>query len=327
MKVLVTGATGFVGSEVVRQLVSQGADVRILRRAASSLDLLGDVAHRLEQVIGDVAQAETVWKAMDGVTHVYHMAAHIGFGGESEREELYRINVEGTKNVVDAAKDAGVKRLVYTSSMAAFGRPERVPDVLNETAVWSESRFNTLYAHSKHLGELEVQRGVAEGLDAVIVNPAQIFGVGRKGENTQKIVEEVRDQKLPGMPAGGTNVVDVRDVAAGHILAMERGRTGQRYFLGSENISWRDIIVTLAKAFDVEPPRFVVPPTLAMVLAYAFVTLSKVTGGRPLLTPETARSSSRFYRYSNRRAVEELGCSFRPFGETAQHIANALRSS
>ncbi|MGI9174368.1 MAG: NAD-dependent epimerase/dehydratase family protein [Rhodothermales bacterium] len=324
MKILVTGATGLLGSERTRQLVADGADVRILRRATSKLDLLGDVADQVEHAVGDVNDVERLQAAMADVRQVYHVATFVGFGGRRDRERLRRVNVVGTANVVNAALAAGVERLVHTSSMAAFGRPEDATQTIDETSEWRASRMNTAYAESKYLAELEVFRGIAEGLDAVIVNPALIFGLGRPGEGTMQIAQQVRDGRLPAVPTGGTNVVDVIDVAAGHRLAMARGETGERYFLGSENLTWRAIIGTLAEAFGVAPPRRTLSPTLALTAGTLAEAFAFVTGSRPRLTRETARTASRFYRYSNQKAIEELGCSFRPFEETALRMAQGL---
>ena len=324
MKTLVTGATGFLGSELTRQLVADGADVRILRRASSKLDLLGVVADSVEHALGDIADPDSLEAAMADVRQVYHVAALIGFGGRRDRARLRRVNVAGTANVVNAAMAAGVERLIHTSSMAAFGRPEDAAQMIDETSEWRASRMNTAYAASKYLAELEVFRGIAEGLDAVIVNPALIFGVGRPGEGTMQIAQQVRDGRLPALPTGGTNVVDVIDAAAGHRLAMARGEAGERYFLGSENLTWRAIIQTLADALDVAPPRRTLSSTLALTAGALAEAFAFVTDGRPRLTRETARTASRFYRYDNRKAVEELGCSFRPFEETAQRMARAM---
>lgn len=325
MLILVTGATGFVGATLTRQLVAEGHAVRILRRATSTLDLLGEAASAVEHAIGDVTDPLSLPPAFEGVTHVYDTAGYIGFGGRSERERLYRVNVEGTAHVVDAALRAGVERLVHTSSMAALGRPEQPDVVIDETAEWHRSRYNTDYAFSKYLGELEVYRAVAEGLDAVIVNPALIFGAGRPGENTRVIAEKVRDERLPAAPSGGTNVVDVLDVADGHRRAMQHGRTGERYFLGGENLSWRTILDTLAAAFGVTPPRRTLPPTPALLLATLSEATAFVTRSRPLLTRATARMTSRVFRYDHSKAVRELGCRFRPFTDTAARLAEALR--
>ena len=290
-----------------------------------ALDLLGKAAEQVEHRLGDVTDPESLEAALDGVERIYHAAAFVGFeGGSSDEERLFAVNVGGTRHVVDAALRAGITRLVHTSSIAALGRPERPAGVIDETAVWHPSRHNTAYARSKYQAELEVYRGVAEGLDAVVVNPALIFGVGRPGENTMQIVERVRDGRMPALPAGGTCVVDVRDVAAGHLLAMRRGAAGERYLLGGQNLSWKAIIETLADAFGVDAPRIMLRPRVAQGLAVAAEAVAALTRTRPLLTRETARIASRTHRYDNRKAVEDLGVSFRPFAETAAHIARAL---
>ncbi len=321
--VLVTGATGFLGSVLVRQLLEEGEAVRVLRRETSTLDLLGASTARVEHAVGDVSDPESMAEAMAGVEQVYHTAAFVGFGGARDAEQLRAVNVVGTANVVDAAREAGVRRLVLTSSQAAFGRPTLPSGVIDETAEWTASRMDTAYARSKHGAELEVHRAVAEGLDALVVNPAVIFGPGRAGENTTAIVDKVRYGKMPFAPAGGTCVVDVEDVAAGHRAAMRRGEAGERYFLGGENLRWKAIFDLLAEAFGVPGPRLVLPPGLALAAGAASEAVAAVTRSRPTLTRETARLSGRFFRYSNRKAVEDLGVTFRPFRATAERIAAA----
>ena len=321
---LVTGATGFLGAALVRHLLAAGHTVRILRRPTSSLDLLGEAARAVEHAVGDVTDPLSLPPAMGGIDQIYHAAAYVGFGGPGEAERLYAVNVRGTAHVVDAALKAGVGRLVHTSSMAAFGRPLHPQEPIDESTSWQASKVNTAYAQSKYEAELEVQRGIAEGLDAVLVNPALIFGVGRAGENTRLFCERVRDRRLPAVPAGGTNVVDVEDVAAGHLRAMQHGATGARYFLGSENLSWREIADTLAEAFGVAPPRFVLPPRLALLLGAAAEGVATLTRTAPAFSRELARTSAQFYRYRNDKAVTELGCAFRPFSATAARIADAI---
>jgi dihydroflavonol-4-reductase len=319
--ILVTGATGFLGATLVRRLVAAGERVRILRRASSSLDLLGGAASAVEHAEGDVTDYRAVRAAVGGAGQVYHAAAHVGFEGKRERALLTAVNVGGTANVVDAAREAGVGRLVHVSSIAALGRTPAPQGVLDERAAWTPSKANTAYAVSKHLAEREVQRAVAEGLDALIVNPALIFGPGRPGDNTMRIAEKLRDGKLPAIPAGGTCVVDVEDVAAGMEKAMAHGRTGERYVLGGENLLWRDILGQLAEALGVGLPRLPLTHRPALVLAAASAALAALTRTRPLVTFETARTASAFYRYSHEKAVAELGCRFRPFRETATRAA------
>jgi len=322
--ILVTGATGLIGSELTRQLVSQHESVRVLYRSTSSFDLLGETVSSLEPVVGDVTDADAVRAAMDGVSYVYHVAGFVGNGWRKERDLMYRVNVVGTTNVVDAALDAGVQRLVHTSSIAALSRPEESDRMVDENTSWSRSRLNSAYAYSKYLGEIEVHRAVVEGLDAVVVNPAVVFGMGRKNENTRQIIDSIRFQKMPAVPTGSTCVVDVLDVVQGHIKAMNRGKTGERYILGGDNISWKDIFETLTRAFKVTGPKREVSFRLSFAVAAMIEGAALVTGRRPIMTRETARLSAGRYRYNNKKAIEELGCTFRPFKETAYRLSLQL---
>jgi dihydroflavonol-4-reductase len=322
-KILVTGATGFVGSVLTRQLVAEGAAVRIFRREASSLDLLGNAADRVEHAVGDVTYARSLRDAMTGVDRVYHVAAKVSFD-RRERDVLRRVNADGTANVVNAALEAGIDRLVHTSSIAALGRPLQAGTPIDETTPWQEATARSAYAKSKRRAELEVHRGIAEGLDAVIVNPALIFGVGGPNTNTRRIVDAVRNGWVVAAPPGGTNVVDVRDVAAGHRAAMQHGTSGERYLLGGENRSWSAILTTLATAFGVEPPRYTVPGTLLRVGGAVSEALAALLRTRPVLPRATARTASHTHRFDNSRAREELGCTFRSFDETARWMACRL---
>jgi len=321
--VLVTGATGFIGSVLTRQLAEAGADVRIFRRDTSSLDLLGKYAERVDHAVGDLTRARSLYDAMQGVSRVYHVAAKVSFA-PGDRAAVRRVNADGTANVVNAALEAGIDRLVHTSSMAALGRPAEPDGRIDETTSWQGTPRRSAYARSKRRAELEVHRSIAEGLDATIVNPSLVFGVGGPSTNTRRIVDAVRSGWLPAVPPGGTNVVDVRDVAAGLQAAMATGRTGRRYFLGSENRSWKALTGTLAGAFGVSPPRRTVPSWLLRAGSAVVEGIATITRTRPFLSRSAARTASRTYRYDNTRARTELGCSFRPFEETAQHIAETL---
>ena len=324
--ILVTGATGFLGSVLTRRLVAEGERVRILRRPTSSLDLLGEAAEDVGHAVGDVTHARSLLEAMEGIDHVYHVAAKVSFA-RRDREALRRVNAEGTANVVNAALEAGVERLVHTSSIAALGRPLGTDAAIDEATPWQEAPHRSAYARSKRRAELEVHRGIAEGLDAVIVNPALVFGVGGPDTNTRRIVDAVRRGWAVAAPPGGTNVVDVRDVAAGHRAAMARGASGRRYLLGGENRSWRSILTALAEAFGVEPPRYTVPGALVRGAGIVAEAVSALTRTRPALPRATARSATRTYRFDNSRARSELGCTFRPFEDTARRIARTLASS
>lgn len=323
LKTLVTGATGFLGSVLARQLVDRGDDVRIFRRRTSSLDLLDPVSDEVEHVIGDLRNPFILQDAMRGIDRVFHVAACLGYSRQV-RDQLFEINVRGTARVVNAALAERVDRLVYTSSMAALGGPAPTQEIVDESNRWSNGRRASAYADSKHKAELEVYRGQEEGLDVVIVNPSLIFGPEDPNTGTMRLVERIENGRLPGVPPGQINVVDVIDVAHGHIAAMERGHPGERYFLGSEDLSWRTLIDTLARALGVDPPRYTIPKTALVGLGLAAEAASYLTRRPPRFSREMARAAVNHHGYSNKKTVDTLGIEFRPFAETAERIAAAI---
>ena len=321
---LVTGATGFVGAVLTRRLVLEGIPVRIFRRAGSKLDLLGETAQEVEHTLGDITDDLALQKAMQGVECVYHVAGNIGFGSSRVRNRLMSVNVDGTAAVVNAALAGGVRRLVHASSVAALGRSNRPDALLDENAEWQQSKSSSTYGYSKYLAELEVKRGVAEGLDAVMVNPSLIFGIGRKGENTRRIVDQIRRKQMPMFPAGVTSVVDVLDVADGMVRAMKYGETGERFVLAGHNLSWEEIFSQLAWACGVAPPTIRLAPAAAILFACFSEAGAFLTRTEPLLPRANARFMSAINRYDNTRACEKLGWRPRSFEETARRIADAL---
>ena len=304
---LVTGATGFVGAVLTRRLVLEGVPVRIFRRAGSKLDLLGETVQEVEHTLGDITDDLALQKAMQGVECVYHVAGNIGFGSSRVRNRLMSVNVDGTAAVVNAALAGGVRRLVHASSVAALGRSNRPDALLDENAEWQRSKSSSTYGYSKYLAELEVKRGVAEGLDAVMVNPSLIFGLGRKGENTRRIVDQIRRKKMPMFPAGVTSVVDVLDVADGMVRAMKYGETGERFVLAGHNLSWEEIFSQLARACGVAPPTIRLAPAAAILFACFSEAGAFLTRTEPLLPRANARFMSAMNRYDNTRACEKLG--------------------
>ncbi len=320
MNVLVTGATGFLGSELAHQLLKIGYHVRIYRRETSKLDLLRTIKNDIEHSIGDITDLVALRRAMNHIQVVFHVAANVQAGSKS----LTKVNVHGTAAVVDAACESNVERLVHTSSVAPIGRtPVGISD---ETTEWPDDTPMWPYAKSKHLAELEVQRSIAEGLDAVIVNPSLILGPdpshGKVPHVSHEFIQKIQSGKIWLYPKGGTNVVDVADVAAAHLTALEHGKTGRRYILGSENLSWKEILTILAKAFTVNPPKYLLPYKIALFGGtltdlWTLMTRQELAFGRSTVKYVfTTRS------YSNLRAINELGCTFRPFTETAQRITD-----
>lgn len=308
-----------MGAALVRQLVAQDAAVRIFRRPNSPLEALGTAAETVEHAEGDLTDARSVRQAMDGVTHVYHAAARVDLG--ANLHALRPVNVQGTAHVLNAARQMGVTRVVHTSSIAALGRPESHDGLISEDTSWAGRPTRSAYAKTKHEAELEVHRSIAEGLDVVIVNPALVFGTGRPDASTHQIVQAVRNERLPGVPPGGTCVVDAEDVAVGMRRAMLHGACGRRYILGSQNLAWASIIRQLAQAHGVDAPTRVIPAAWLRVaggLAEAWAWISRST---PRFSRTMARSAARTLRYDTTRARTELECTFRPFVETAARIA------
>lgn len=322
-----TGATGFLGSHIARILLEQGHQVRAIRRSSSRMDLISDYADRVRWVEGDVLDPESLEAGMAGVDGVMHAAAYLGFEGKRSLDQLMRVNVEGTANVVDAAVSAGVKRLLHVSSVAALGRTGQETNCLDESAQWKDSPMNTGYALSKHRAEMEIHRGIAMGLDAVMVNPSLIMGAGRPTENTMQIADRLAKGGIPFLPKGGTNVVDVRDVANGCVLAFDKGRTSERYILAGHNLLWRDILALIATSLDVKSPQRTVPNPVMMATASMMEWGAALIGRKSVLTRENVRLSMSISCYTNERSLKELGCSYRPFDETAAWIADAYRAS
>ncbi|MBI3541181.1 MAG: SDR family oxidoreductase [Deltaproteobacteria bacterium] len=313
MKVLVTGATGFVGSHVVQKLLKLGHPVRVLRRANSSLKMLEGL--NVEHVIGDVTDRASVFKAVEGCDVVFHVAGYVTFW-EQNKALQDKINIDGTRNVVEACLAHKVKRLIHTSSIAAIGyAPEgRLGDETIEYNWWP---YRINYNNSKYLAAEEVRQGIKQGLDAVMVNPAVIFGPGDLNLNGGAMVFQIARRKVPiYLASGGCCVCDVEDVADGHILAWQKGKTGEKYILGGDNFNWKDLFTLIAEVVGVPPPRWKMPPWANLAFGYGLDFASKFTKKEPPLTSDLARISAVPVYYSSEKAIQELGYKISPFRET-----------
>ncbi len=263
-KALVTGATGFVGSWVTRSLVEAGHDVRVLHRASSRLDAIADldVAH----VIGDITEADVLARAVQDIDWVFHVAA-ISAYWRNDKDAIYKVNVDATRDLLLASEQAGVKRFIFTSSAAAVGYGE------DDHAVDETHHFNieprlSPYAHSKFFAEAEVYQAIQRGLDCVILNPSVIIGPADLNLISGSLIIEMAMERVPFMPMrGGLTLVDVRDVAAAHLRAAEVGRTGERYLLGTVNLSYQAFFKLVAAIVNVKPPRIPTPPWLVLAIA------------------------------------------------------------
>jgi dihydroflavonol-4-reductase len=268
MKILVTGSTGFIGSHLCKALVEQGHAVRAFHRPNSPLTGLQGL--ELEHSMGDITHPEELTEAMRGVESVFHTAA---FVGRRDPRLIYQISVDGTRNVLEAARRAGVRRVVHTSSVAALGVPleqdHRKSEPLmpmNENHSWNIPAGRWPYGYHKHLAELEVQKAVAAGLEAVIVNPALVVGAGDLNRIAGDSVIRTAKGGIPVVIKGGLSVIHIADVVHGHLAALEHGKPGERYILGSENLTHVQYLQMIAEAAGVRAPALVLPTALVRSL-------------------------------------------------------------
>jgi len=304
MSTLVTGATGFVGSHVARELVANGESVRALARPGSRRDALKGVP--VEWVEGDLREEPSLDRALKGVRRVFHVAADYRLWAKRP-EEIFESNVNGTKNLLAAALRARVEKFVYTSTVATIAVPRgnQLPDESNRTTV-DEMIGN--YKKSKLLAEQEALRAAHEGLPVVIVNPTTPVGPGDwKPTPTGRIVLNFLRGKIPAYVDTGLNCVAVEDVAKGHLLAAERGKNGERYLLGGENLSLKQLLDELAAITGMRAPVRKIPHGVALAAALASAVFARLTGREPQIPLEGVRIAKHKMFVSDAKARKELG--------------------
>lgn len=304
MRALVTGATGFIGSSILRKLLAQGYQVRALVREQSNTRNLDEL--NIEVAVGDITNADSLGPALRGCTHLFHAAALYSFWVK-ERALLYKVNVDGTRNVLQAAKEAGIDRVVYTSSVATLAVPVGKIPATEETPV-DFTQIVGDYKKSKYYAEQVALEYARDGLPVVIVNPS--FPVGPrdiKPTPTGQTILDFLNRKLPAYIETGVNVVDVEDVAVGHLLAAERGEIGQRYILGGTDMTMGQLLKTLSGITGLPAPRVKLPYLPILGLSYLNTAYCRLTTATPRMTPETVRMSRHHMYYDPTKAIHELG--------------------
>ncbi|MCV7384952.1 NAD-dependent epimerase/dehydratase family protein [Mycolicibacter longobardus] len=311
MRAFVTGGTGFVGSNLVAALLQRGMQVRVLRRATSPMAALEDLD--CETRVGDVLDGvDALAEAMADCDWVFHTAAISDYWRYRTQNRLYRTNVEGTRDMAAAAARAGVKRFVYTSSLAALGVPRRGHHLV-ETDEFNIRPRRFPYGHSKHLAEGVLQDAVAAGLPVVIVNPSVVIGPRDVNRIASAMLVEAEHGRLRVAAPGGTNFVSVDDVVDGHIAAAERGRVGERYILGGENLLFRDAFTIANELTGQRGPSFVLPRWTIPVAAAGISVARAVVGPRLPIGAHQMRLSSAEIFADATKSHEELGVPFTPF--------------
>ena len=318
-KILVTGAAGLLGSELVKQLLEKNYNVTALHHSASINITHPGLTIRQCDIL-DTAGLEDV---MQGITHVYHCAAIVSFEPK-DKYRLLKINIEGTANVVNACLDAGVQKLVHVSSVSALGRI-RNGEVINERMNWSEETSNSVYGKSKYLGELEVWRGIGEGLQALIVNPSIILG-GDNWDNGSAALFKTAYNEFGWYTEGVTGFVDAKDVANAMILLMNSKISGQRFILSAENLSYKEIFSSIAKCFGKRPPPKKVTPFMGEIIWRLESVRTMFTGKKHLVTKETTRTAQADVYFDNSKILNTLiGFNFTPIAISIANTCTTLK--
>jgi len=321
--VLVTGASGFVGSAVARALVARGDDVRVLLREGSSRKNIDGLDCRV--MIGDMRDAKAMTKAMEGVRHVFHVAADYRLWAR-DPSEIVRNNLEGARAVMEAARTTGVERIVYTSSVAALkpvaGR------AVDETSRHDEVTVIGVYKKSKLVAERLVERLAGEGLPVVIVSPSTPIGPRDiKPTPTGRIIVEAANGRMPAFVDTGLNLVHVDDVAQGHLLALDKGRIGENYILGGEDVRLRDMLALIAPLVGRKPPRVRLPRAPLYPLAFGAEAFARMRGKEPFLTVDALKMSKYLMYFSSEKAKAELGFQARPFARGIEDAISWFRQA
>ncbi len=316
IKVFLTGGTGFIGANLVRLLLEEGYQVRALVRTQSCLDNLKNLD--LEIIKSDLNDANLSEK-MKGCQVLFHVAAHYSLY-QADQEQLYQSNILGTRSILRAAKQAGIERIIYTSSVAAIG-VGNPGEIVNETHQSPVQKLIGHYKKSKYWAEQEAHQAVKKGQDIVIVNPSTPIGpYDIKPTPTGDIILRFLRRQMPAYVNTGLNIIDVRDVARGHLLALEKGKTGERYILGNKNLSLKALLEELSAITGLKAPQQTLPLWLPLTVAWVEEYLLFPLGKKPSIPIDGVKMSKQPMYYDTSKAINELGL-------TSSPIKNALEDA
>ena len=321
--ILVTGASGFLGNELVKQLVANNESVRIIVRPSSDISHLASIKDKIEIMEGDILDVPSLEIAMDGIEKIYHSAAVIGYD-DSFYDSMYKCNIEGTANVVNVALTKGIKKLLHVSSIAAIGGKPN--DLISEDTKWEKNEWTTHYGITKMLAEREVWRAEQEGLEVVMVNPGIILGSSsNENKATMRVFKRIASGKMPFYSNGTNGFIDVRDVARICIQLMNSPVHSERFILINQNLSFKDYFERIAKRLNVQPPKRALNKTLGNVFLFADWMASTLSRRKRSFTKEIFKVSMEHFEYSNEKIKRQLDYTFIPFDETIDTIAQQLK--
>lgn len=313
-KIFVTGGTGFVGSYLLRYLIQKGyKNIRALKRSSSKMDLVASIQDKIEWVTGDILEVPFLEEVMFGIEEVYHCAAMISFD-QQQANQMLQINENGTENIVNISLLHGVKKLVHISSIAAIGK-EKYGNPITEKTKWTGDPNNSNYSKSKYAAEMQVWRGIAEGLNAVILNPSVILGSGFWDTGSTEIFK-LYGNGFPFYSNGSNGFVDVRDVAQLAILSMESNINEERFVINGENLTFQKVSNVISQHAGVKAPYLKINPFISSIawrLAWLF---SKITQQSPTLTKESVQSALGQHHYLNQKSIDAFNFKYTPIEQT-----------
>ena len=316
--ILVTGGTGLLGSYLLRYLVRDGhQNIRAIKRANSSMALVEEVKDKIEWIDCDILDIPLLEDVMRGVQQVYHCAGMVSYQSK-DRNLMYQVNVEGTANIVNLALDEGIEKLVHVSSIAALGRRKGLVET-DENNRWEKSERNSQYGISKFQGEQEVWRGIAEGLNAIIINPSIIMGSGFWDRGSAKFYKTI-SKGYPFYATGGSGFVDVRDVCLLMMEMMESDIVAQRFIANSENLPYKKVFDIIAKSIDCKPPSMPLNKLIGGLAWRVEWLRSKLTGGWAVVTKETVSNSFHKHIFQNQKSIDTFDFEYTPYEQTAVEV-------
>lgn len=320
MNVLVTGANGFLGSNVIRALLKKNYTVKACKRLHSNTDSCVDFIDKVQWINCDIQNEFEVHEAMQHCDFVIHTAAMVSFD-KKDNNLLNSINIIGTKNIVNAALNNGIKKIVHISSVAALGRAENKENI-SELNKWTESKLNYNYAISKYYAEMEVWRGIEEGLNAIILNPSIILGKSNPEHGIANVFKKIK-KGLLFYPPGGSGFVDVEDVANFCVIAIENNIYKERYIINAENLSFLSFFTLIAEAYNVKPPSIKTTKLMAKCYAMYDTFLARIQGRMPVVTKESIKTLGENLNYNNSKSIQYFNYEYKPIKQTINEICKS----
>lgn len=323
-KIVVTGGTGFIGSYILRELIQRGfRNIHAIRRENSNMALVKEFQDMIRWYVADLDDVNNIYDIIESSRVVIHAAGLVSFAPE-DRDRLYEINSRGTEYVVNACLELQVGRIIHISSIAALAKVKN-GQLISETTKWTENKHTSHYGRSKQLGEIEVWRGMAEGLDAIILNPTIVLGAGIWESSSCQLFMQIH-KGLKYYTPGCTGFVDVRDLARIAVDMMTVSQVNEAYVINESNYKFQDIFSWIAQGLHVPPPSRPAPRWIARLIVQMEYVKSKITGVRPVITTDSVRNAYENFQYSNEK-IKSLDYTFIPIEETIRETTELLREA